>query len=339
MDLDRIEEENNTYRENMETLCLGIEVEIELEKDIGIKCKKACDLARKYEDLSGIFKNNFYHNKIHKYYLLAIENNYLLAFYRYGEWLNKRVNATKMCKYFTLGIEMYYNKDYYLLEDEDKEKRKEEEADIEKKITRMLETLGNYYDNSINPTEETNQNTIKYYLLAIERGSMNAMFNLGHYYYECNDYENMFNYYYMSVALGDIDTMFELAIYYQKIKDFDNMRKYYVMALEESENPKYNVTVLINDGKKDFDLFNLKEELDKIENKSTVLIRTLHEIGCIKEIMIFENKKKLFESFHYIIECGICYETKLHIDLKCGHCCCINCYPKLYKNPCPYCRL
>ena len=323
--------EGNQTISSLEKICEDLEIAIENEIDIKIKCSIACKLAEYYDALCGLLRNNTYYYKIHKYYLLAIDYKYLLACYMYGEWLNKLVGSSKMCKYFSLAIEMYYNNDYFNLEDDSN-------VYVEKKVTKMLEILGNYYDNLIHPTEETNQNIIKYNLLAIERGSINSMFNLGHYYYECNDYDNMFKYYFMAVELRDIDTMFELAIYYQKIKDFDNMIKYYIMALEETKNPD-SKGIVVNDGKKYFDLFNLKEELEKIENKSSILIEALQEINCIKQIMVFENKKKLFKSFNHIIECGICYETKLHIDLNCGHCCCIDCYPRLYKSPCPYCRL
>jgi hypothetical protein len=110
------------------------------------------------------------------------------------------------------------------------------------------------------------------------------------------------------------------------------------MALAEYENPDHNELV-INDGEKDFDLFILKEELEKIEDKPIYLKVKLQQLNCITEIMIYENKKKLFTELNYIRECGICYETKLNINLYCGHCFCISCYPKLYKNPCPICRI
>ena len=41
--------------------------------------------------------------------------------------------------------------------------------------------------------------------MAIERGSVNAMYNLGHFYFEINDLENMFKYYLMAVELGEED--------------------------------------------------------------------------------------------------------------------------------------
>jgi hypothetical protein len=270
--------------------------------------------------------------KLKKYFELGLEFKCLKCYYLLGNWFNNRRKPTKMSEYFITAIDLYLNNDFYKYECID------DDENIELLVTKMMELLGNYYDTIDNETEETKTNTIKYYVLAIERGSVNSMFNLGHYYYECRDITNMFKYYFMAIELRDIDTMYELSIYYQKIKDFDNMRKYYLMALEETANP-YHKIIILNDGEKYFNLFVLKEELEKIENKPPYLIKKLQNISVVPDIMVYENKKKLFTLLNHVIECGICYETQLNIDLYCGHCCCIDCYPKLYKDPCPYCRI
>jgi TPR repeat protein len=310
-----------------------IENSLENITDIGIKCGVLCQLAE-YYDLKHQIKNDFnYKSKIHHFYSIAMGLKCLPAYIMYSEWLSKQNHKRKMIEILEKAIDLYYANDYYKIEDTMKNTEY-----FESKITKSLHVIGNYYDSLLYPTEETNHNIIKYYTLAIERGSVNSMFNLGHYYYECNEFEKMMKYYLIAIELGDIDTMYDLSIYYQNIKDFDNMRKYYLMALEETEKPDHP-GISVNDGEKDFDLFVLKEELDKIENKPYYLLKKLQKISCIKEIMIFENKKKLFGTLNYILECGICCETKLHVDLYCGHVCCITCYPKLYTKRCPYCRL
>lgn len=312
-----------------------MELSLEHITNIGIKCDLACKLAEYYDSLEKYDYISMYESKIHHFYSIAMNLKYLPAHFKYSEWLSRQNLKRKMAEYLTIAIDLYYANDYYKIEND----TVENVYYIETKVTKALDVLGNYYDDSIQyPTEETNNKIIKYYRLAIERGSVNAMFNLGHYYYECNDYIEMLKYYLMAIEIGDIDTMYDLAIYYQSIKDFDNMRKYYLMALEETEKPNHAV-IMVNDGEKDFNLFVLKEELDKIENKPVYLIKKLQKISSIKEIMIFENKKRLFETFNYVLECGICYETKLHIDLFCGHVCCISCYPILYNKRCPYCRI
>ena len=314
-----------------------IENSLENITDIGIKCGLLCQLAE-YYDLEYQNKNDLcyfkYECKVHYFYSIAMDLKYLPAYFLYGEWLSRRNQKKKMIEILEKAIDLYYMNNYYKIDDDTPENKYE----CESKVTRVLDVIGNYYDSLVYPTEETKNNIIKYYSLAIDRGSINAMFNLGHYYYECNDYDKMLKYYLMAIELGDIDTMYDLSIYYQSIKDFDNMRKYYLMALEETEKPNHAV-IMVNNGERDFDLFVLKEELDKIENKPIYLIKKLQKISCIKDIMIFENKKNLFRTLNYIVECGICYETKLHVDLFCGHVCCITCYPKLYMKHCPYCRL
>lgn len=50
-----------------------------------------------------------------------------------------------------------------------------------------------------------------------------------------------------------------------------------------------------------------------------------------KEIIIYNNKIKLFDSLNNIATCPICYDTKLNICLDCGHILCIDCY-QLVKN-------
>jgi len=309
-----------------------LEIERKLENNEVVHIDKICKLAEYYKELDK--------DKVDKYYGIAMEQKYLKAFYLYGNQIKEDI---KRIKCFSKAIDLYLNKDYYdYSSDIDttlSEKEKKRQTDyIECIVTKMIESVGIYYDTMYLENEETKKNTFKYYIMAIERGSINSMYNLGHFYFEMNDLENMFKYYFMAVELGDIDTMYELSIYYQKIRDFDNMRKYYLMALETCENPDHK-DIIVNNGETDFDLFILKEELDKIEDKPVYLQKKLQKISCIRDIMIYENKKKLFSQLNHIIECCICYETKLNINLFCGHCVCTGCYPKLYDKPCPICRI
>ena len=45
---------------------------------------------------------------------------------------------------------------------------------------------------------------IKYYLMAIEKNNSDSMFNLGYYYKEIKDYENMMKYYLMAAKKGTL---------------------------------------------------------------------------------------------------------------------------------------
>jgi len=163
------------------------------------------------------------------------------------------------------------------------------------------------------------------------------MYNLGRIHYENENYVEMKKYLLMGIELKDVDCMFELAIYYQVISDLENMEKYYLMAL--SEKTKYENKKFINDGERDFNLFKVKQILENITEPTPYITEKLSKIKSNKEILIFENKKNLFAKLNHHVDCGICYEVKLNINLNCGHCVCIECYPHLFNKTCPFCRL
>jgi TPR repeat protein len=102
-------------------------------------------------------------------------------------------------------------------------------------------------------------NAEKYYLLAAEKGQINAMNNLGlHYEKNRKDYDRAEKYFLMAVEKGEINAMNNLGLYYEEIrKDYDNAEKYFLMAAERG-----NVMALSNLG-----LFyeKIKKEYDKAE--------------------------------------------------------------------------
>ena len=282
--------------------------------------------------LAKYYEINHHVDKMEKYYSLALKHKYLNAFHAYGIWLKKNRKTETMIQVFSKGIDLFIEKDYvkhdiYL---QDK-KQKNNKSHNENIVLNMLESVSFYYDDKNNYELSS-----YYYKIAINMGSIISMFNFGHQLYEQKDFENMKKYYLMAIELGDIDSMFEMAIYYQDINDNENMKKYYLMAIEHKSS--YTGKKLINDGLKDFNLFKIKTILDCIENPNPSILIQLNILRNNKFICVYENKVNLFKKLNNIIECGICYETKLNIDLNCGHCCCIDCYPKLYSNPCPYCR-
>ena len=56
-------------------------------------------------------------------------------------------------------------------------------------------------------------------------------------------------------------------------------------------------------------------------------------------VIAYNNKISLFTRLNHVVECGICYDEKLNIDLHCGHCVCTDCYTRLATKPCPFCRI
>jgi hypothetical protein len=108
------------------------------------------------------------------------------------------------------------------------------------------------------------------------------------------------------------------------------MKYYYLIALDHSHFKRSKVSINI------FYRFLI---LDDITNKTTKIELQLSKIMKNRDIMIYKNKIKLFKNLNNIIECVICYEEQLNIDLHCGHCVCIYCYPKVFEETCPICRL
>ncbi len=67
----------------------------------------------------------------------------------------------------------------------------------------------------------------KYYTMALEKGNLNAMKNLGDYYYRNDNCELMKKYYLMAIDKGDTDAMNKLGYYYNTKEDYELMKKYY----------------------------------------------------------------------------------------------------------------
>jgi len=184
-----------------------------------------------------------------------------------------------------------------------------------------------YYEEICNDFDKA----ITYYLEAIEYEEFYAMYNLADLYYKIKDFSKMEYYYSLAInRYNDIDSIYKLISYYTTQLNFDKMKYYYLIAIE---HPHFKRTkVFINK----FYRFLI---LDDITNKTTKMELQLSKIMKNRDIMIYKNKIKLFKNLNNIIECVICYEEQLNIDLHCGHCVCIYCYPKVFEDTCPICRL
>ena len=95
------------------------------------------------------------------------------------------------------------------------------------------------------------ENMKKYYLMAIEKGSINSICKLGEYYEEIEDYDNMKKYYLMAIEKGSVYAMFLLGIYYENknlcviqdeknkielIEDENLAIKYMLMTIENGKD-------------------------------------------------------------------------------------------------------
>ena len=174
---------------------------------------------------------------------------------------------------------------------------------------------------------------ITYYLQAIEHEELYAMYNLADLYYNIKDYVKMEYYYSLAInRYNDIQSIYKLISYYVTQLNFDKITYYYLIAIENSDFKRSKVNKIIN-------IFYIFLILDAITNKSPQMEHQLSKVMKNSNIMIYKNKIKLFKNLNNIIECVICYEEQLNIDLHCGHCVCIYCYPKVFEESCPICRL
>jgi TPR repeat protein len=72
----------------------------------------------------------------------------------------------------------------------------------------------------------------RYYLMAIDKGHINSMNNLGYMYEEIKKYDPAERYYLMAIEKGHIGAMHSLGYMYKKIKKYDQAERYYLMAIE-----------------------------------------------------------------------------------------------------------
>src|SRR3989304_5436421 len=138
------------------------------------------------------------------------------------------------------GIEYLYFGWFYQYAKKDYEQMKKYYLmAIDKGVYEAMFNLGSYY-----ATEEEYKLMKKYYLMAIDKGDSNAMYILGYYYEHIDlekDYEQMKKYYLMAIDKGVYEAMFNLGYYYEHIKkDYEQMKKYYLMASDKGDSQAMN---------------------------------------------------------------------------------------------------
>ena len=224
----------------------------------------------------------------------------------------------------------------------------------------IFNIIGLYYKQKIKDYEQMK----KYYLMAIDLGNSDAMFNLGFYYYNIKDYEQMKKYYLMAIDLGNSYAMYVLGLYYNNIKDYEQMKKYYLMAInlgnsdamfnlgfhyceiEDYEQMNKYLLMAIDSGNiwamhkfESYccnDVILIYYELNKIKNKSEFVIEKLNILRKNKKVCKFINKINYSLNNNLIDDCPICLDTNKNVLLlDCMHFRCIDCYSKY--NICKMC--
>ena len=94
----------------------------------------------------------------------------------------------------------------------------------------LLNNLGDIYCRELNEDEMK-----KYYLMAIDNGSIIAMYNLGYHYFVHAQYDEMKKYYEMAIQHNDTKTFYYFGKYYELIeKNYDKMKECYENAIKSN---------------------------------------------------------------------------------------------------------
>jgi len=130
---------------------------------------------------------------------------------------------------------------------------------------------------------------------------------------------------------------FMLALYYAKHNMNEEVTHHYRQAIaHHGDNATFTIDTFVEIAEM-VKLFNHIRETN-LPTDNPIYHELSHEYNLSKKIAIYNNKVRLFQSLNHVTECGICYNTALHIDFECGHCVCSDCYLNMCKRPCPFCR-
>ena len=203
-------------------------------------------------------------------------------------------------------------------------------------------------------TEKNYTDAEQYYLQAYELDPNNItiLYNFATYYKQVYNETEMIKYFKMAADNGDSESFLILSEYYKNNGNQEEMIKNLLEAMElgfdededdeDDEDDKENKEEkndgfyhLISTKFEKLALIKLIEGQGVLTKKQTLFVSKLKFEPCA---LVFNNKVRLFSKLQNITECGICLDTKLNIDLHCGHEVCCDCYVKVHTDKCPFCR-
>lgn len=199
-----------------------------------------------------------------------------------------------------------------------------------------MNNLGIYYECAKNDIHRAKY----YYDCAIQYGNSSAMYNLANMYLVLHDFEKMSMYFEMAYEYGEIDAIDKLCEFYYKTSQgihSEQFIKYFIIALETIPNlyilgDYYYINTIIHNN-----ILNLYDKIGKPKNN--IAKENVDILNQIDELLVYNNKVRLFTNLNNICECAICFDTKLNINIHCGHIFCTDCYKTIYNKNCPLCRM
>ena len=158
---------------------------------------------------------------------------------------------------------------------------------IERGQVAAMFNLGNFYVNQNKYAEAE-----KYYLMAIEKGHISAMYNLGVLYANQNMFAKAEKYYLSAVGKGDTNSMFNLAVLYANQEKFTEAEKYYLLALENE-----NVSAMYNLG----NLYAIEGKLAEAEKYYILATENGHLNAMYNLGNLYANQRKFSEAGKYYL--------------------------------------
>ena len=224
--------------------------------------------------------------------------------------------------YLFIALYLCMKKKYELMK---KFYKKAIEKEIEKGNIKAMENLGCYYFK-----EENYQEAKKYFIMGVELGDSNAIYNLGVYYYDIEkNYEEAKKYYIMAIKLGNPNAMHNLGYYYYNVEEnYEEAKKNLLMAIECKH---YKSLILFT--KCFIQTQTMNELIDFVfKNRNIKEIREHYS----QFIQFYINREETSEEG----ECRICRtENQILVVNDCfsiHHRLCISCY--LQYDKCPTCE-
>lgn len=198
-----------------------------------------------------------------KYYLMAINQGNICSMYNLARLYDKRNRNDLAKKYYLMAIEKGYINFmcnfswlYYL----------KSKFDISENyyLTAIENDPGNVYYITCLACLYGGQRIYnlaeKYYLMAIEKGHVNSMYNLALLYKDQGKCDLAEKYHLMAIDKGHVDSIVKLAFLYYEQRKYELSNKYYSMgALNHDETSIWKINMVM---KRFFDLNNLVKLTD-----------------------------------------------------------------------------
>jgi len=104
----------------------------------------------------------------------------------------------------------------------------------------------------LNATQNNYPEAEKNWLLAIEKGNTDALFNLALLYNDQDKFSEAEKYYLMAIEKGNTDALFNLAILYDDQEKLFDAEKYYLMAIGKEDKKALNNLAILYDNQEKF---------------------------------------------------------------------------------------